>query len=144
MDHDKKVAGFWGVRIGAPVAGGLMLALLLAFLFGFFVKLLWNWLMPEIFGLGLITYWQAFGLVLLTRMLFGTWGQVARGVPPGVHLHAGEDSLADIGLGGSYRGGKQRRARYGDWWHDEGKAAFDAYVARKRQAEGGSNDAREE
>jgi hypothetical protein len=139
MNDDRK-PGFWGVRIGAPVAGGLLLALVLAFIFGFFVKLLWNRLMPDVFGLGLITYWQAFGLVLLTRMLFGSWGNVARGVPPGVHLHAGEDSLTDIGVVGSYRGGKRRRVRYGDWWHEEGKAAFDAYVAKKQQTEGGAND----
>jgi len=140
MNDEKQGTGFWGVRIGAPVAGGLLLALVLAFIFGFFVKLLWNRLMPDVFGLGLIGYWQGFALVLLSRMLFGTWGQVTRGVPPGVNLHAGEESAAAIGLGGSYRGGKQRRVRYGDWWKAEGKAAFDAYVATKQQTEGGSEE----
>ncbi|HKJ86096.1 MAG TPA: hypothetical protein VKA06_08465 [Spirochaetia bacterium] len=31
---------------------------------------LWNWLMPEIFGLTRITYWQAWGLFLLFSILF--------------------------------------------------------------------------
>lgn len=31
---------------------------------------LWNWLMPEIFGLKAITFWQAWGLVFLSGILF--------------------------------------------------------------------------
>jgi len=30
---------------------------------------LWNWLMPEIFGLITITFWQALGLSLLSSFL---------------------------------------------------------------------------
>ena len=32
---------------------------------------LWNALMPAIFGLGTITFWQALGLLVLSRLLFG-------------------------------------------------------------------------
>jgi hypothetical protein len=35
------------------------------------VMLLWNWLMPGLFGLPSITYWQALGLLLLCKLLFG-------------------------------------------------------------------------
>lgn len=52
------------------ILGGVVLAATLAFLFGFFVMLLWNWLMPDIFGLGTVTYWQSWGLVLLSHLLF--------------------------------------------------------------------------
>ena len=34
------------------------------------VKLLWNWLMPVIFSLPTITFWQAAGLMLLISLLF--------------------------------------------------------------------------
>ena len=34
------------------------------------VKLLWNWLMPIIFSLPAITFWQAAGLMLLISILF--------------------------------------------------------------------------
>jgi len=54
------------------IIGGVALAVVAAFFFGFFVKLLWNWLMPDIFGLGTISYWQAWGLVLLAHILFKT------------------------------------------------------------------------
>ena len=33
--------------------------------------LLWNALLPGIFNIGTITYWQAFGLFILARILFG-------------------------------------------------------------------------
>ena len=35
------------------------------------VMLLWNWLMPAIFGLGIISFWQALGLLILSKILFG-------------------------------------------------------------------------
>jgi len=50
--------------------GGLALFALL----GWIVMLLWNWLMPDIFGLKVITYWQAWGLFLLSTLLFKGMG----------------------------------------------------------------------
>ncbi len=48
------------------------------------VSALWNWLMPSIFGLHTITYWQGLGLMALSWILFrgfrgprfdrGPWG----------------------------------------------------------------------
>jgi len=35
------------------------------------VLFLWNALMPEIFGLPALNYWQAAGMVILARILFG-------------------------------------------------------------------------
>jgi len=45
-------------------------ALLLA-VFGFVVMGLWNWLTPAMFGLRTIGYWQAVGLLILSKILFG-------------------------------------------------------------------------
>ena len=39
--------------------------------FGFVVTHLWNYLMPGLFGLRAITFWQAVGLMVLGRLLFG-------------------------------------------------------------------------
>ena len=41
---------------------------------GTVVMLLWNWLAPELFGLRLVTFWQALGLLALCRILFGGFG----------------------------------------------------------------------
>jgi hypothetical protein len=32
---------------------------------------LWNWLMPALFGWHLITFWQAVGILVLSKILFG-------------------------------------------------------------------------
>ena len=41
---------------------------------GTVVQLLWNWLLPPMFGLHEITFWQAFGILALSRILFGGFG----------------------------------------------------------------------
>lgn len=46
---------------------------------GEIVRLLWNWLMPAIFGLPSITFWQAVGLLALARILFGGFGRHGSG-----------------------------------------------------------------
>ncbi|MBN2050382.1 MAG: hypothetical protein JW760_08075 [Spirochaetales bacterium] len=56
------------------VIGFVILGAGLLFLFGFIVRALWNWLMPDIFGLKTITYWQAWGLLVLSCILFGRIG----------------------------------------------------------------------
>ena len=39
--------------------------------FGAVTMLLWNALLPDILGVASINIWQAFGLLILTRLLFG-------------------------------------------------------------------------
>lgn len=46
----------------------------LVFLGGEIVKLLWNWLLPPLFGWKTIGFWQALGLLVLCRLLFGGFG----------------------------------------------------------------------
>ena len=47
---------------------------LFGWIFGEIVMHLWNWLMPALFGLKLITFWQAIGLLILARILVGGLG----------------------------------------------------------------------
>ena len=47
--------------------------------FGFVVMSLWNHLLPPLFGFRMITFWQAVGLMVLGRLLFGGF----RGRPGG-------------------------------------------------------------
>ncbi|MBK9729956.1 MAG: hypothetical protein IPO83_01500 [Chitinophagaceae bacterium] len=37
----------------------------------YLVMTLWNWLMPVVFGLSVITFWQALGILLLSKLIFG-------------------------------------------------------------------------
>ena len=76
-----------GIAIGISSVIGFVLFILLG---GLVVQWLWNWLLPDVFGLRQITFWQALGLLALCRILFGNFG---RG-------------------GGHHRDGKHRR----EWW----------------------------
>ena len=55
--------------------GDLLGILLFAFIGGEVVQLLWNWLLPPLFGWPQITFWQALGLLALCRILFGGFGR---------------------------------------------------------------------
>lgn len=48
-----------------------LIAVGVAVLIGGPLWLLWNWLMPTIFGLPYITFWQAVGLNILSAILLG-------------------------------------------------------------------------
>ena len=48
------------------------------------VFLLWNWLMPAIFNLPEINYWQAIGILILSKILF-----------LGIGKHSHRDHLKD-------------------------------------------------
>jgi len=54
---------------------GIAAVTLFVFIGGEAVKLLWNWLLPELFGWRAITFWQALGLLALCRILFGGLGR---------------------------------------------------------------------
>jgi hypothetical protein len=58
-----------GIAILAPVGIALFI-----WLGGELVMRLWNWLTPTLFGWHQITFWQAFGLLALCRILVGGHG----------------------------------------------------------------------
>jgi hypothetical protein len=77
-DRGQGFEGWWEDR-SIPekivlVIGFVILGIGLMFLFGLVVMALWNWLMPEIFGLKTLTYWQAWGVLALSCILFGKIG----------------------------------------------------------------------
>jgi hypothetical protein len=133
-------------RIIVMVVGGLALAAVMAFAFGYFVMLLWNWLMPILFGLPEITYWMAFGIVILGKLIFGGFG--------GGHSHS-KDKCDD-------RDGKEyfkawakhgtppwkhkkdqdfkKWKYYSEYWKDEGKEAYDEYVKKRQENKGVDRD----
>lgn len=81
-DRDKKRKKdgeeWWEERTtGEKVALGILFGILGAgflALVGFVTMSLWNALMPEIFGLKEITYWQTWGLLILSAIFFKNWG----------------------------------------------------------------------
>lgn len=124
------------LRVVGMVFVGLVFALLFALVFGFLVKWLWNWLMPVVFGFKEISYWQAFAMVVLAKLLFGAFG---------AHHHDkwGEHTgrLRDwhhrpFRNGESLRDRHREWKHYPDFWREEGQAAFDAYMKRMQRDKG--------
>jgi hypothetical protein len=64
----------WFFIVPAAIAG----MVLFAFVGGEIVRLLWNWLLPPLFGVREVTFWQALGLLVLCRILFGGFGHGGR------------------------------------------------------------------
>jgi len=60
----------------------VLFAALFVTVFGFVVMSLWNWLMPALFGWHLINFWQAVGVLVLSKILFGGFRS-----HPGRHLY---------------------------------------------------------
>lgn len=52
------------------IAAAIVLVPALFVLFTSITMWLWNWLMPTIFNLPVITFWQAAGILVLSRILF--------------------------------------------------------------------------
>lgn len=71
---NKEIHGSPAAKV-AKVTGlvilGIIGAAVLAIVFGLVIQWLWNQLMPDIFGLPEISYWQAVGIVVLSHILFG-------------------------------------------------------------------------
>ena len=57
------------VKVIATLIGLVVLIVLLT---AYPVMLLWNWLMPMIFGLPTIGFWESLGLITLFRLLIPT------------------------------------------------------------------------
>ena len=67
----------WKMIFIVPLAILGMLAF--AAIGGEIVMKLWNWLLPPLFGWRQITFWQALGILVLCRILFGGHGWHASG-----------------------------------------------------------------
>ena len=58
---------FWikrAIFIPIAIAAGV-------FIFGSVVMYLWNAILPGVLGIGAITFWQAIGILVLSKILFG-------------------------------------------------------------------------
>lgn len=53
-----------------------------ALLMGAVVMLLWNAILPSLLNINAITYWQAVGLLVLCKILFGNLGPLRHGGGP--------------------------------------------------------------
>ena len=109
-----------GEIVGWVILGALGIGAL-AILFGFVIMWLWNWLMPEIFGLTTLTYWQAVGLFILSKILIGTGGGGGKGHKSKKH---GQHKCNKHGS----KKGYSKWEHYDNYWKEEGDKSYTAYV----------------
>jgi MFS family permease len=115
-------------RITGMVILGIAAAILFAFVFGYVVQHLWNWLMPEIFGLTTITFWQAFAIVILCKILFGGFGRHHAKRPPFEKGHHPWHRFKKFGMHGCRSHHEWKHFR--KFWDEEGKESFENYVKK--------------
>ncbi len=84
--------------------------------------------MPELFGLSTITYWQALGLCLLSKILFGGFGCGGKGGHKSHHkMHKDNDQCDD-----NEKNDMSKWKFYDKFWEEEGNQAFEEYIAHKK------------
>ncbi|MCD4794344.1 MAG: TrbC/VirB2 family protein [Bacteroidales bacterium] len=112
--------------IAGWVVLGIIAAVGFAFLFGYVIMLLWNWLMPMIFGLTEISYWQAVGIIILAKLLFGGFGghhkysKSDRDKRPGRHIGTK-----------TFKTGFSKWRHYDKYWKDEGEDSYKRYIEKQ-------------
>lgn len=60
---------------GVWIAKFMVMGLVALGLIGLVTQTLWNWLVPELFSGPVISFWQALGLLVLSKILFWTFGK---------------------------------------------------------------------
>lgn len=95
----------------------------LAILFGFVIMWLWNWLMPAVFGLPVLTYWQAVGLFILLKLLLGGCGSggSSRKSSKNSRNDCKKDSKTDF----------SKWKYYDKFWKEEGDEYYKEFVGKQ-------------
>lgn len=94
----------------APLA--ILGFVLFIFIGGTVVRLLWNWLLPPMFGWPVIGFWQALALLALCRILFGGFGMRGGG-PRGRMRRRMEERCANMSPEERERFRQRMRERWG-------------------------------
>lgn len=115
--------------IGMIIFGGIAI-IGFAALFGFITMWLWNALIPQIFGLTVITYWQAVGLLILFKILFGGFGSGGSKSKKKDKMNMNRTQKSDF----------SKWALYDQFWKEEGDAAYKDYIRRKETPTADSSD----
>ncbi|MBN1415429.1 MAG: hypothetical protein JW973_10035 [Bacteroidales bacterium] len=112
----------FALKIAGVILLGIIGASALAVLFGYIVMWLWNWLLPGLFGFKAITFWQAVAIVVLARIIFGSFNH-----KPASHRHPFRRFKNH-----SRPKGFDKWELYDDFWKDEGEKAFNTYVENRK------------
>lgn len=128
MEHKVKSKVHKYVTVAFKIFFGILAGIAFALLFGYVIMWLWNWLMPDIFGLTTINYWQAVGILVLGKMIFG-------GLGDGHHSKSNNrksDKHFRKKMRASCKTDFSKWKYYDQFWEVEGEQAFKNYIQRTR------------
>lgn len=124
-DNNGRKWRFSPMMIIGPILGFVGIVLI-AFLFGFAVQYLWNWIMPGIFSLREITYWEGFGIFILAKLIFGGHG----GFKHHGHKYKHKFHKHFHGCDDEDGNGWGKWKHYNKYWKAEGKEAFEKFLEK--------------
>ncbi|MFT6370234.1 MAG: hypothetical protein ACJAWH_001317 [Maribacter sp.] len=125
MEVERRTKNY--VTKGFKIVFFILLGIGIAFLVGFLVMRLWNWLMPELFDLPLIGYWQAVGVLVLAKIIFGF------GSGDGPRSRKKTKNNLKSGRCKSLRRDFSEWKHYDEFWNEEGEQAYALYVERLKK-----------
>ena len=99
--------------------GLLLIGIAVVSLFGVVLTFLWNWLMPELFGVQKISLVQGFGVFLLSKIIFGGFsGESKKEGSEAKEINIEKSSIAN----------KEYEDLYEKWWSEQGESLYEKYV----------------
>ncbi|WP_339711462.1 hypothetical protein [uncultured Kriegella sp.] len=128
LEHKVKTKVEKFVKAAFKILFAIVAVIIFALLLGYGIMWLWNWLMPGIFGLKTIDYWQAVGMLVLAKILFGGLGnhssKKSKGKKSGRCRTTKQNSL---------KSNFSKWKHYEKFWEEEGQEAYSKYVERIKE-----------
>ncbi len=121
----KKTFGIIGMIIGG-----------IAFLVvaSFAIMWLWNWLVPVLFGLATITYWQGLGLAVLGRLLLGGFGSGHKSCDDN-DKPVRSEIKKEFSKEFNREFDEEFDKSYDEWWETKGKKSFKDFMDKENADE---------
>lgn len=126
VEHQVKSKAERFFRSAFKVFFMIIAAIVFLLLFGYGFMLLWNWLMPNIFGLPLLDYWQGVGILVMAKILFGNFeskGPKRQGKNSSSRFRDRRDDYCKKDF--------SKWQYYDEFWKEEGEEAFTNFLERK-------------
>ena len=113
-----------GLKVAVWIVLGILFFVVMAFVLGWVIQLLWNATIADMFGGPTISYWQAIGVFILAKILFGfgvggsnSSGSKSRKKKEAEAVSAEPETMPDLAVDETFR----------KFWQEEGREAYEAF-----------------
>ena len=106
-------------------------------LFGFLIQFLWNVTLVELFDFPVITFWQAVGLFVLAKFIFGFGGSSGSNAKKSKTEECKEEDLDEPAADVAELTADESFQKF---WQKEGRQAYEEFQLRNDNSEGRDGD----